>query len=145
MPVASASILGGQVASSVLSNMFSVAMVLLVALLVGFRPGADMIAWLVFCGMLLLLTIALTWMAMFFGLLAKSAEGAGAFSYILMFMVFVSSGFIPTAKMAPAVRAFADNQPMTPIIQTLQCQLQKIDTLGWHVPKKPVLHSGGFR
>ncbi len=123
MPVAPSSILGGQVVSSVLSNLFSVVMVMLFALLVGFRSGADVIAWLQCCGLLILLTTALTWLAMFFGLLANTAEGAGAFSYILMFMVFVSSGFIPTAKMAPAVRAFADNQPMTPIIQTMRSLL----------------------
>lgn len=123
MPVAPSSILGGQVASSVLSNLFSVVVVLFVALLVGFRSDADLAAWLLFCGLLILLTTALTWLAVFFGLLASSAEGAGAFSYILIFMVFVSSAFIPTGKMNKYVRAFANHQPMTPIIQTLRSLL----------------------
>jgi len=120
MPVAPSSILGGQVISSVLSNLFSVLMVMIVALLVGFRSGADVAAWLAFGGLLLLFTTALTWFAMLFGLLAKTAEGAGAFSYILMFMIFISPAFIPTGKMNVVVRAFADNQPMTPIIETMR-------------------------
>ena len=123
MPVSPSSILGGQVLSSVLSNMFSVFLVILVALLIGFRSSADFVAWLVFIGILILLTTALTWVAVFFGLAAKTAEGAGAFSYILLGMVFVSSAFIPTAKMGPALKAFANNQPFTPIIQTLRSLL----------------------
>lgn len=123
MPVAPSSILGGQAASSILSNLFSVLMVVLVALLVGFRTGAGIGAWLMFGGLLLLFTTAVTWLAIFFGLLAKSAEGAGAFSYLLLGMVFVSSAFTPTGKMTPVLRAFADNQPMTPIIQTLRSLL----------------------
>lgn len=123
MPVASSSILGGQVMSSVLSNLFSVAMVMLVALLVGFRPGAGGLAWLLFGGLLLLFTTALTWLAVFFGLLAKSAEGAGAFSYILLFLIFISPAFIPTGKMNPVLRTFANNQPMTPIIETMRSLL----------------------
>ena len=123
MPVAPSSILGGQVLSSVLSNLFSVLLVLLVAFLIGFRSSADLTAWLIFAAILVLLTTALTWMAVFFGLFAKTAEGAGAFSYILLGMVFVSSAFIPTTNMGSALKAFADNQPFTPIIQTLRSLL----------------------
>jgi ABC-2 type transport system permease protein len=123
MPVASSSILGGQVVSSVLSNLFSVVMVMIVALIVGFRPGAGVVAWLLFSGLLLLFTTALTWLAVFFGLVAKSAEGAGAFSYIVLFLIFISPAFIPTGKMNPVLRAFANNQPMTPIIETMRSLL----------------------
>ena len=123
MPIASSSILWGQVLSSVLSNLFSVVMVMLIALLVGFRSSANILSWLEFTGLLLLFTTALTWLAIFFGLLAKSAEGAGAFSYILLFLVFISSAFIPTEKMNPVIRAFANNQPMTSIIQTFRSLL----------------------
>lgn len=123
MPVASSSILGGHVVSSVLSNLFSVVMVMVVALLVGFRSGGGIATWLLFGGILLLFTSAMTWLAMVFGLLAKTAEGAGAFSYILFFMIFVSPAFIPTTKMNAALRAFANNQPMTPIIETMRSLL----------------------
>lgn len=123
MPVAPSSILGGQVVSSVLSNLFSVVIVMLVALLAGFRTDASMVAWLTFGGLLVLFTTALTWLAVFFGLLAKSAEGAGAFSYVLLLLVFVSSAFTPTGRMSTPVRVFAEHQPMTPIIQTLRSLL----------------------
>ncbi len=123
MPVAPSSILGGHVASSVLSNLFSVLIVMLVALLIGFRSGANITAWLLWAGMLVLFTLAMTWLAVFFGLLAKTAEGSAAFSYILMLMIFLSSAFVPTDKMSSALRAFANHQPMTPIIQTLRSLL----------------------
>lgn len=123
MPVASSSILGGHAVSSVLSNLFSSLLVMAVALLVGFRSHADVSAWLLFGGLSLLFTLATTWLAIVFGLLAKSAEGAGAFSYILIFMIFISPAFTPTDKMNSVVRAFADNQPMTPIIETMRSLL----------------------
>jgi len=123
MPVAPSSILGGHAVSSVLSNLFSVALVLLVALLCGFRSSAGLVEWLICGGLVLLFTVATTWMAIVFGLLAKSAEGAGAFSYILLLLIFVSSGFTPTDKMNSVLRAFAENQPMTPIIETMRSLL----------------------
>lgn len=132
MPVAPSSILGGHAVSSVLSNLFSVVLVLLVALLCGFRSSAGVAEWLICGGLVLLFTAATTWLAIVFGLLAKSAEGAGAFSYILLLLIFVSSGFTPTDKMAPALRAFAENQPMTPIIETMR-SLMINGTAGPHI------------
>ncbi len=123
MPVAPSSILGGHAVSSVLSNLFSVSLVLLVAFLVGFRSPAGLMPWLEFAGILTLFTVATTWLALVFGLLAKSAEGAGGFSYILLLLVFISSGFTPTGSMAAPLRAFADHQPMTPIIETMRSLL----------------------
>jgi ABC-2 type transport system permease protein len=123
MPIASSSILGGHAVSSVLSNLFSVFMVMLVALAIGFRSPAGVTAWLEFGGILVLFTAAMTWLAIVFGLLAKTAEGAGSFSYILMFLIFISSAFIPTGSMNSVLRAFADHQPMTPIIQTMRSLL----------------------
>ncbi|MDN5274805.1 MAG: transporter permease [Candidatus Saccharibacteria bacterium] len=123
MPIASSSILGGHAVSSVLSNLFSVCLVLIVAFLVGFRSDAGIAEWTIFSGLLLLFTIATTWLAIVFGLLAKTAEGAGAFSYILLLLVFVSSAFTPTDKMTPWLRAFAEHQPMTPIIETMRSLL----------------------
>jgi ABC-2 type transport system permease protein len=123
MPVAPSSVLGGQALSSTLSTLFSCTLVVIVALIVGFRPAADLAAWLVFCGLLVVLILATTWLAMFFGLLAKSVEGAGAFSYILMLLIFISPSFVPTDSMTPALRAFAENQPMTPIVETMRSLL----------------------
>ena len=123
MPVAPSSVLSGQVLSSTLSTLVSCFLVVMVALLIGFRPAADAAAWLAFGGLLVLFTLATTWLAMFFGLLAKSVEGAGAFSYILLLLIFISPSFVPTDSMTPVLRGFAENQPMTPIIETMRSLL----------------------
>jgi signal transduction histidine kinase len=123
LPVAPSSVLSGQALSSTLSNLFSCFLVVMVALLVGFRPTADPAAWLLFCGLLVLFTLATTWLAMFFGLVAKTPEGAGAFSYILLLLIFISPSFVPTDSMPPLLRGFAENQPMTPIVETMRSLL----------------------
>ncbi len=123
MPIAPSSILGGHALSSVLSNLFSVLLVLIVAFLIGFRTDAGVLEWLTFTGLLILFTLATTWLAIVFGLLAKTAEGAGAFSYILLFLIFISPAFTPLDKMASFLRGFAENQPMTPIIETMRSLL----------------------
>ncbi|HKA83152.1 MAG TPA: ABC transporter permease [Acidimicrobiales bacterium] len=123
MPVTPSSVLSGQALSSTLSSLFSCFLVVMVALLVGFRPEASTAAWLWFGGLLALFTLATTWLAMFFGLLAKTAEGAGAFSYALLLLIFISPSFVPTDSMTPVLRGFAENQPMTPIIETMRSLL----------------------
>jgi ABC-2 type transport system permease protein len=123
MPVAPSSILGGQATSSTLSNLFSSLLVLAVAFAIGFRSSAGFAEWLVFGGLAALFTLAVTWMAIFFGLLAKSAEGAGSFSYILMLLIFISPSFVPTGSMTPLLRGFAENQPLTPIVETMRSLL----------------------
>lgn len=123
MPVSPSSILGGQAASSTLSNLASCLLVLGAAFLIGFRSSAGPIEWIIFAGMVVLFTLAMTWMAIFFGLLAKSAEGASSFSYILMLLIFISPSFVPTGSMTPVLRGFAQNQPLTPIIETMRSLL----------------------
>lgn len=123
MPVAPSSVLGGQALSSTLSNLFSSLLVLVVAFIVGFRSGAGTAGWLWFVGVLVLFTLATTWMAMFFGLLARTVEGAGAFAYILLLLIFISPSFVPTDSMTPLLRGFAEHQPMTPIIETMRSLL----------------------
>jgi len=123
MPVAPSSILGGHALSSVVSNLFSVLIVILVALLAGFRPHAGVVEWLLFGGILTLFTLATTWMAIMFGLLAKTVEGAGSFSYLLLLLVFISPAFTPVEGMNSVVRAFAENQPMTSIVETMRSLL----------------------
>ena len=98
-------------------------LVVLVGLLVGFRSHAAVVEWLLFVALTALFTLATTWLAIMFGLLAKTAEGAGSFSYILLLLVFVSPGFTPTGTMSPPVRAFAEHQPMTPIVDTMRSLL----------------------
>jgi ABC-2 type transport system permease protein len=120
MPIARSSALWGHVLTSVVANAISVAVVVLVALLMGFRSSAGLLAWLAVAGILLLFTLALTWIAVIPGLTAKSVDGAAAFAYPLIFLPFISSAFVPTASMPGPVRAFAENQPVTAIVNTIR-------------------------
>src|SRR5579863_2823915 len=99
MPIASSTILWGHVLTSLVSNAISVAVIVLVALVMGFRSSAGVLAWLAVAGILVLFTLALTWIAVIAGLSTKSTDGAGAFSYPIIFLPFVSSAFVPTASM----------------------------------------------
>ena len=108
------------VLTSLVANLISLVVVVLVALLMGFRSGAGVLAWLAVAGILFLFTLALTWIAVIPGLTAKSVDGAGAFAYPLIFLPFISSAFVPTATMPGPVRAFADNQPVTSIVNTIR-------------------------
>ena len=119
MPIARASVLWAHVLTSLAANVTSLVIVVLVALAMGFRSGAGPLAWLAVLGLLLLFTLALTWLAVIPGLTAKSVDGASAFSYPLIFLPFISSAFVPTHTMPGPVRAFADNQPVTSIVNTI--------------------------
>ncbi|APU15836.1 MULTISPECIES: ABC transporter permease [Actinoalloteichus] len=120
MPIVRSSVLWAHVLTSLVANLISLVVVLTVALLIGFSSGAGVLAWLAIAGMLFLFTLALTWIAVIPGLSAKSAEGASAFSYPLIFLPFLSSAFVPTATMPGPVRAFAENQPVTPIVSAIR-------------------------
>jgi ABC-2 type transport system permease protein len=120
MPIARSSVLWAHVLTSLVANLISLAVVVLVALLIGFRSGAGVLAWLAVAGILILFTLALTWIAVIPGLSAKSADGASAFAYPIIFLPFISSAFVPTGKMPGPVRAFADNQPVTSIVNTIR-------------------------
>ena len=120
MPIARSSVLWAHVLTSLVANMISVVVVVLVALLMGFHSGAGVLDWLAVAGILMLFTLALTWVAVIPGLTAKSPDGASAFSYPLIFLPFISSAFVPTNSMPRAVRAFAENQPVTTIVNTIR-------------------------
>ena len=120
MPIARPGVLWAHVLTSLVANVISLVLVVGVALLMGFRTGAGVLAWLAVAGLLLLFTLALTWIAVIPGLTAKSVDGASAFSYPLIFLPFISSAFVPTDKMPGPVRAFADNQPVTSIVNTIR-------------------------
>jgi ABC-2 type transport system permease protein len=120
MPIARSSVLWAHVLTSLVANVISLVVVVLVALLMGFRSGAGALAWLAVAGILMLFTLALTWLAMIPGLTAKSVDGASAFSYPLIFLPFISSAFVPTDSMPGPVRAFAENQPVTSIVNAIR-------------------------
>lgn len=123
MPIARSTVLWGHVLTSLVSNGISVAVIVLVALFMGFRSPAGILSWLAVVGILALFTLALTWIAVIPGLSAKSVDGASAFSYPLLFLPFVSSAFVPTASMPAVVRAFAQNQPVTSIVDAIRALL----------------------
>lgn len=120
MPIARSSVLWAHVLTSLVANMISIVVVVLVALLMGFRSGAGVLAWLAVAGILILFTLTLTWIAIIPGLSASSPDGAGAFAYPLIFLPFISSAFVPTDTMPGPLRAFADNQPVTSIVDTVR-------------------------
>ncbi|MDX2378052.1 ABC transporter permease [Microbacterium sp. LRZ72] len=120
LPIARSSALWAHVLTSLVANVVSLALVVGVALLLGFRTGASIGAWLAVAAILLLFTLALTWIAVIAGLSAKSVDGASAFSYPLIFLPFVSSAFVPTDSMPGPVAWFAENQPVTSIVDTIR-------------------------
>ena len=120
MPIARSSVLWAHVLTSLVANLASLAVVVLVALVMGFRTGAGVLTWLAVAGILILFTLALTWLAIIAGLSAKTVDGASAFSYPLIFLPFISSAFVPTDTMPGPVRAFAENQPVTSIVDTIR-------------------------
>lgn len=120
MPISRSGVLWAHVLTSLTANLVSLAVVVLVAVGIGFRPVAGVLAWLAVAGILFLFTLALTWIAVIPGLTAKSVDGAGAFAYPLIFLPFISSAFVPTSTMPAPVRAFADNQPATSIVNTIR-------------------------
>ncbi len=133
MPIARSSVLWAHVLTSLAANVIALALVVVVAVGIGFRSGAGVLAWLAVAGLLLLFTLALTWAAVIPGLTAKSVDGAGAFSYPLVFLPFISSAFVPTRTMPGPVRAFADNQPTTSIVAAIRDLLarQPAGTSAW--------------
>jgi len=123
MPIAHSAVLWGHVLTSLVSNAISVIVILLVALLMGFRAQAGILSWLAVIGILALFILALTWIAAIAGLSAKTIDGASAFAYPLIFLPFISSAFVPTDTMPAVVRAFAANQPVTSIVNAIRALL----------------------
>jgi ABC-2 type transport system permease protein len=120
LPISRSGVLWAHVLTSLVSIVVSLAIVVGVALLMGFRTGAGVGGWLAVAGMLVLFTLALTWLAVIPGLTAKTVDGASAFSYPLIFLPFISSAFVPTESMPGPVQWFAENQPVTSIVDTMR-------------------------
>jgi len=123
MPIARSAALWGHVLTSLVSNVISLAVIILVALIMGFRSPAGILNWLAVAGILALFTLALTWIAAIAGLTAKSQDGAIAIAYPIHFLPLISSAFVPTSTMPAGVRAFAEHQPVTSIVETVRALL----------------------
>jgi ABC-2 type transport system permease protein len=120
LDVGGPSILAGHVAASALRNAASTAIVLGVAFLIGFRPHAAPLDWLAAVGVLVAFVLAISWLAAAIGLVAKSPEAANGFTFLIMFLPYASSAFVPVATMPAAIQGFAEHQPITPVIETLR-------------------------
>jgi ABC-2 type transport system permease protein len=120
MPVRASAVLTGHVAASLLRNLVATGLVVCVALLVGFRPTADLWGWLGALGMIALWILAITYLFAALGLASKSPEGANAYGFIILFLPYLSSAFVPVDTMPGWLQWVAENQPVTPIIETIR-------------------------
>jgi ABC-2 type transport system permease protein len=120
MPIARSAVLWAHVLTSMVALAISVAVVVIAGVTMGFRPEANVLEWLGVIGILAVFALAMTWLAVLPGLLASTPDGAGAFAYPLIMLPFISSAFVPTESMPGPVRVFADNQPVTSIVDALR-------------------------
>lgn len=123
LPMARSAVLVGHIVGSVLRNGASAALVFVAALAVGFRPNADFFEWLAVAGLLILAMLALSWLSAIFGMLVKSIEVAASASFVILFLPYVSSAFVPAETLPTWIRGFAEHQPMTPLIDALRSLL----------------------
>jgi len=130
MPIASSTVLVGHVVASVLKNLVTTAVVLGVALLIGFRPDAGVLEWLGTVGVVAAYVLAITSVAAFVGVLVRSPAAAGGFGFFMLFLPYVSSAFVPPQTMPSWLRGFAEHQPVTPVIETLRGLLVGLDSSG---------------
>jgi ABC-2 type transport system permease protein len=120
LSIARAAVLAGHVVGAVIQTMIGLALVVGVALLVGFRPDAGLVEWLAALGLLALVSLALSWLSVAMGLATKSVEAASNLPMPLLLLPFLSSGFVPTESMPAGLSWFAEHQPFTPMIETLR-------------------------
>lgn len=133
LPISAGAVLTGHVVASVARNAASTALVVTVALATGFRPNATAAEWCATAAVLLLFVLAMTWLSVALGLLAGSPQAASGFTFFVLFLPYLSSAFVPTGTMPAPLRAVADHQPVTPVIETLRGLLMgtPIGTGGW--------------
>jgi ABC-2 type transport system permease protein len=133
MAISRASVLTGHVVGSVIRTLGSITVIFGVTMVMGFRPSASPGAWLAAIGVVVLITVAVSWLTVAFALLAKTPEEASFYSFPLTFLPFISSAFAPPGTMPAGVRWFTDNQPFTPVIETLRGLLTgtPIGDSGW--------------
>jgi ABC-2 type transport system permease protein len=120
MAISRTSVLTGQVLGSLIRTMITIVLVIGVALLMGFRPTANPVAWIAALGVIALFTFALTWMSVVAGLVGKTPAGANSLSLIFQLLLFTSSALVPPDSMSGGVRWFAEYQPFTPVIDTVR-------------------------
>lgn len=133
LPMSTIAVLNGHVVSDVFRNMISTAVMLVAGLFFGFRSGASPLEWLAIAGIIVLFTLAFSWLAAIMGVVARSVEGVQWLSFLLVFpLTFASSAFVPAESMVPWLRAFAENQPITHVIEAVRA-LMIGSSIGDHV------------
>ena len=138
MPINSAAVIGGHVVASLVRNLVATAVVIIAALVVGFRPHAGIVDWLAALGLVALWILAITWLFAALGVAAKDPEAADGYGFALLFLPYLSCAFVPTETMPAGLRWIADHQPITPIIETIRGLLlgtdygnQPVWAVGW--------------
>jgi ABC-2 type transport system permease protein len=134
LPMVSSAVMTGHVIGDLVRNSLSSVIMIIVALFMGFRPTASVLEWLYIIGILLLFTLAFSWMAAIMGLLAKSVEAVQWMSFFIVFpLTFASAAFVPTESMPGVLRAFAENQPVTHVIEAIRALMigTPIGSHGW--------------
>ncbi|MGQ5259918.1 ABC transporter permease [Micromonospora sp. ZYX-F-536] len=120
LPVLGSAVLIGHIVASVARNLVSTTIVVAVSLLLGFRPTASVLDWVALVGLLVLFMSGVSALSAAFGLLVTNAEAAGAFSFVVLFLPYVSSTFVPPETMPAFLQGFARHQPMTPLVETIR-------------------------
>ncbi|HEY5353576.1 MAG TPA: ABC transporter permease [Streptosporangiaceae bacterium] len=120
MPISGSLVLVGHVVASLARNLVAAALVIGVSLAVGWRPTAGPAGWVAAAAMIVFFVLALSWLAAAAGLLAGSVEAANAFTFVLMFLPYVSTAFVPAQTLPSWMRGFAEHQPFTPIVETMR-------------------------
>lgn len=124
LPMANSALVTGHIAADLVRNVISGAIIIAVGLLVGFRPNASLGEWLLVIGLAVLFTLAISWLSAILGMLVKSLEAAQWMGFVIIFpLTFISSAFVPTDTMPPALQAFAENQPLTHVIDAMRALL----------------------
>ena len=132
MPISGFSVLTGHVVASVARNALATTAVVLVALLMGFRPSASVGSWLLAMGLLALYVLALSWLAAGFGVIARTVESAGLLGFFMLFIPYLSSAFVPVTTMPSFLRAISEHQPITPVIEAVRALMNDQPvTSGW--------------
>lgn len=134
LPMSNLAVLNGHVISDLFRNIISTVVMILAGLVLGFRPEASASDWLAISGILLLFTLAFSWLAAIVGLIAKSIEAVQWLTFVFVFpLTFASSAFVPTQGMNRILRVFAENQPITQVIGAVRSLMlgMPIDSYGW--------------
>jgi len=134
LPMSNVAVLNGHVISDLFRNGLSTVIMLLAGLVIGFRSGASITDWLIIAGILVLFTLAISWLAAIMGVFAKSVEGVQWLSFLVVFpLTFASSAFAPTDSMNKYLKVFAENQPITQVIEAIRALIlgQPVGNHAW--------------